>query len=92
MGSYKCKASTIQHSSSSFGIVVVKEQFKVIVSPPKVDVEAGGTATFTCKIHPPLSSVSEGLLIYTWSRVKDDIVEILSNSKTLRVVSVHVNN
>ena len=85
MGSYKCKASTIQHSSSSFGIIVVKEQFKVIVTPPNVDVEVGGTATFTCKIYPPLSSSSEGLLIYTWSRIDDNA--ILSNTKTLRLVS-----
>ena len=63
----------------------MKEQFKVIVTPQNVDVTVGGTATFRCKIYPPLSCSSEGLLIYTWSRIDNN--SILSNTKTLRLVS-----
>ena len=69
MGSYECTASTNQHSSSSSGILIVKDHFKfnVTISPPNIDVDVGGSARFTCKIYPPLPN--QVVLYYTWSRV-----------------------
>ena len=90
-GSYQCTASSSQHSSSSIGVVVVRDhyRFNITISPGTLDVKIGGTAKYICKIYPLPPLGSNVQVRYSWSRkdnrpMSSNAVGI--NTNTLTVV------
>ena len=91
MGAYTCTASSNQHSSSSVGVLVVKDyyRFEVSISPSSQTIDIGGTAKYSCKISPPLTSEGTVEIIYTWSRVDNRPISsnaVGLNTNTLTLV------
>ena len=92
MGSYQCKASTIDHTSISSGLLIVRDdyRFDATITPENVDVEVGGTAKYVCGIYPPPPFGRDIQLIYTWSRFGSQPIStnaIGLNTNTLTMVS-----
>ena len=91
MGSYQCKASTIDHTSISSGLLIVRDdyRFDATITPENVDVEVGGTVKYVCGIYPPPPFGRDIQLIYTWSRFGSQPIStnaIGLNTNTLTMV------
>ena len=90
MGSYTCTASTNQDSSSSIGVLVIRDhyRFEVTITPSYKNIDIGGTAKYACKISPPPPLGGNVQVIYTWSRsdnrpISSNAVGMNTNTLTL---------
>ena len=96
-GSYQCTASSAQHSSSSIGVIVVRDhyRFNTTISPETMDVEIGGTAKYICRIYPLPPLGGNVQVSYTWTRKDNRPMSINAvgvNSNTLTLVMLMIKD